>query len=101
LADVVMSYPGARDKTRLEIWFDIHERPEISAWMKSNHCRPGELFHAKHFKPFKGSISIAPGPMTVAQLLDEVALQSGVNYWAVLQWPSSSSRSCHVSVIVW
>jgi hypothetical protein len=102
LADVVVSYPGAQHRTRLEMWMDIHERPEVKAWMKSMNCHPGEEpFHAKNFKPHKGPISIAPGSMTVTHLLDEVALQSGENYWAVLQRSSPMSHSCHVSVIVW
>jgi hypothetical protein len=49
LADVVMDYPGAEEKTRLEIWRDLHLRPEYRAWVASNRCRIVDEYHAKDF----------------------------------------------------
>lgn len=100
LLDVMMAYPGADNKTRQQIWEDIAKRPEVSAWMDSAHCTPGELFQGGEFRSHNGPISIARGDLTVEQLLDEVALKSGDNYWAVLQSPRSGS-SCRVSIILW
>ena len=99
LTDVVMSYPGANDRTREEIWEDLAKRPEVEAWMNSNRCSRGELFNGKEFRRQNDPISIAPGSLTVAQLLDAVAVKSGVNYWAVLQSPPR--KPCQVYVILW
>lgn len=100
LTDVVVSYPGAHNKNRREMWLELAMRPEVSAWMRSSNCRRGDIFHAKQFQGYRGLISIPSGSVTVAQLLDEVAQQSGVNYWAVLQSPLTD-RSCNVFVLVW
>jgi hypothetical protein len=100
LLDVGIAYPGADNKTRQQIWEDIAVRPEVSAWMNSVHCSREELFHGGEFRTHNGPISIAPGSFTVEQLLDDVAVKSGDNYWAVLQSPRSSS-SCRVSIILW
>jgi hypothetical protein len=94
LTNVVISYPGGqtRDMNRMRMWMALHERPEVRAWMKASNCRfGGEPFHAKNFKPHTGPISIEPGRMTVA--LDEVAQQSGENYWAILQRYSPKTHS--------
>jgi hypothetical protein len=99
LIDVVMFYPGADNKTRQEIWEDIGKRPEVVAWMGSNHCSRTELFNGKEFKHHNDPISIAPGSITVAHLLDEVAVKSGVDYWAVLR--SAPGNSCHVNIFLW
>ena len=100
LLDVVMAYPGASKKTRQQIWEDITQRPEVSVWMKSNNCLRGELFHGGEFRVHNDPISIAPGALTVEQLLDDVSLKSGDNYWAVLQSPRSNNP-CRVSIILW
>ena len=100
LVDIQMHYPGADKKTRHEIWDDIANRPEISAWLNSSHCTRQEYFHGKEFKDNNDPISIAPGDMTLKQLLDEVAIKSGDNYWAVLQSPPSGD-SCHIAIILW
>jgi hypothetical protein len=100
LTDGSLSYPGSTNLTRLELWLDLYERPEIRAWMNSTNCRPEGPVPVRQLKPDKRPISIAPGSITVAQLLDEVAHRSGANYWAVLQSPPSR-RLCHVSVITW
>jgi hypothetical protein len=99
LTDVVMSYPGAYNKTREEIWEDIAGRPEISAWMNSYHCSRGELFNGKEFRNHNDPISVEARSLTLAQLLDEVAVKSGVNYWAVLQSPPNSP--CQIYIKLW
>lgn len=100
LLDVVMSYPGADNKTRQQIWEDLANRPEISAWMNSADCTRGELFQGGEFKAHNAPISIPPGEITVRQLLDEVLLKSGQNYWAVLQ-SASSTTSCRIAILLW
>jgi hypothetical protein len=100
LLDVKMSYPGAVRKTRHEIWADLAQRPELSAWMKSAHCSRQEFLQGREFKDNNAPISIPAGNLTLEQLLDQVALGSGANYWAVLQSPQSSD-SCHVAIILW
>lgn len=100
LLDVVMAYPGADNRTRQQIWEDIADRPEVSAWMSSTHCSRGEFFHGGEFKDHNGPIYIPPGTITVEQLLDAVAAKSGGNYWAVLQSPVPSN-SCRVAIILW
>jgi hypothetical protein len=99
LVDVVIFYPGASNRTREEIWQDLAQRPEIAAWMRSNHCSRREFFQGKEFRDHNERISIASGPLSVAQLLDEVAVKSGENYWAVLQSPPGTE--CHVAVMLW
>jgi hypothetical protein len=70
LTDVVVSYPGARNKTRLQMWMDIQDRPEVKVWMESANCRPGgDGFRARNFKPHRGPISIAVGPITVGSII--------------------------------
>jgi len=99
LLDVVMSYPGAAKKTRRQIWDDLGQRPEISAWLESNHCGRFEVFTGHEFSDHNAPISLASGNIRVEQLLDQVATRSGTNYWAVLQ--SESGNSCKVSIILW
>jgi hypothetical protein len=100
LLDVVMSYPGAENKTRQQIWQDIASRPEISAWMGSAHCVRGELFHGGEFRDHNGPFSIVAGSLTLEQLLDDVALKSGDNYWVVVQ-SSRPQVSCQISIMQW
>jgi hypothetical protein len=99
LLDVVMSYPGAVKRSRHDIWEDIAKRPEVRAWMQSSHCTRGELFNGKEFRDHNEPINIQAGSMTVAELLDQVASKSGVNYWAVLQ--SASDSPCSLQIILW
>jgi hypothetical protein len=99
LADVVMDYPGAINKTRKQIWEDIATRPEIAAWLNSNRCSRGELFSGWEFREHNDPISIAPGSIKLSDLLDKVAAQSGVNYWAILQ--SAPGTPCRSYIIVW
>ncbi len=100
LVDVQMHYPGASRKTRHEIWNDLAKRPEISTWLNSAHCTRQEYFQSREFKDNNDPISIAAGDRTLKQLLDEVAIKSGDNYWAVLQAPPSRG-SCHIAIILW
>lgn len=97
LLDVTISYPGAYKKTRQEIWENITDIPEISAWMKSNACSRQQFLNGKEFKKYNDPIYIAPGSMTVRQLLDTVAVKSGSNYWAVLQSPPTTG-DCHITI---
>jgi hypothetical protein len=99
LLDVVMSYPGAAKKTRQQIWDDLGQRPEILAWLESNHCRRSEVFTGHEFRDHNAPISIASESITVEQFLDQVAITSGTNYWAVLQ--SRSGNSCQVGIMLW
>jgi hypothetical protein len=100
LANVVLNYPGASGKERYEIWRTLHTLPEYVSWMKTHQCRPFERIRPLDFKFNDGPIDIAPGQMTVAQLLDQVAKKSGDGFWAVLQSDPSDSF-CRVSVIDW
>jgi len=99
IADVVMSYPGAKNKTRKEIWDDIDKRPEITAWLEANHCERQELLTGKEFSAHNAPISIEAGSMTLVQLLDQTAIKSGENYWAIVQ--SATDKPCQVSILLW
>jgi len=101
LADVVVDYPGAKDESRLDIWRGLHVMPEYRAWMGANHCQTADRFVPKMFKTHRDPISIEPGTMTFAQLLDQVATKSGQNSWSILQVPGSQKQQCHVWVNVW
>jgi hypothetical protein len=98
IASVTMSYPGVENKSREDIWEDIAQRPEITAWLEANQCARQELFGGREFRTNNAPISIDPGTMTLAQLLDQVAVKSGVNYWAISQTPG---KPCQVSIILW
>lgn len=103
LADVVLLYPGAQNQTRMEMWMYFDRAPEVSAWLQSMNCHmAGDGYRAKNFKLYKGPISIPAGPITVGRFLDEIARQSGENYWSVLQISSPGyAKSCAVSVSLW
>jgi hypothetical protein len=94
-----MSYPGAHNKTREELWGDIAKKPEITAWLYANHCERQQLFTGSEFRTHNGPISIDAGSMTVAHLLDQVAIKSGENYWAIVQSPPD--KVCQVSILLW
>jgi len=105
IANVVMFYPGVQDKTRLEIWEDLAARPELKAWLEANHCSRQEILGGGGlFTPGDKSrtrdvrISIDGGSITLAQLLDQVAIKSGKNYWSIVQSPAS--KPCQVSINV-
>jgi|SRR5277367_6278947 len=99
LRNLAISYPGAENKTREEIWEDLANRPEISDWLKSAQCTRQEFFNGKEFKNHNGRISIPPGSVTLSQLLDKAAADSGENYWAILK--SNSDASCRISIHLW
>ncbi|MGA7924437.1 MAG: hypothetical protein WCA20_00405 [Candidatus Sulfotelmatobacter sp.] len=103
LANVAMDYPGAKGATRLEIWRDLHVRPEYRNWMTVNRCVAADHKpFPKDFKFHRDPISIEPGTMTIAQLLDQVALKSGQNSWAILQVPASGpNQPCRVWINAW
>jgi hypothetical protein len=100
LLDAVMNFPGAENKTRHEIWEDLSKQPEILQWLKSNNCLRQEFFIGNEFKLDNDPISIAPGPITVRQLFDDVAVKSGANSWSVLE-SASPDGPCHVSLMLW
>ncbi|HEX4022751.1 MAG TPA: hypothetical protein VHX63_16520 [Acidobacteriaceae bacterium] len=103
LANVVLNYPGAREKNRLQIWTQVRTSPEVKNWLRANRCREIGRFSPYAFLQPKNrpdAISISPGSMTLAQLLDKVATQTGVNFWAVLQ-TAPTAKSCHVSIMPW
>ncbi len=99
LKNLAISYPGAEKKTREEIWEDLANRPEISDWLKSAHCMRQEFFNGKEFRNHNGRISIPPGPVTLSQLLDKVAADSGENYWSILK--TNPDGSCRISIHLW
>ncbi|MGC1361368.1 MAG: hypothetical protein WA826_09350, partial [Silvibacterium sp.] len=99
IGSIVIPYPGADLKTRREIWEDIGELPQMKQWMTLNRCSPRNLMGGWEFKTHNDPISIPPGQMTLAQLLDDVSLKSGSNFWAIVQSPPN--EPCWVSVIAW
>jgi hypothetical protein len=100
LAAVVLAYPGAVDSTRQQIWSNLSELPEVSAWRSANHCIRGEILDGTEFKTHNQPLSIESGSMTVAHLLDLIAIKSGTNFWAILQTPGSSGQ-CRLAINVW
>jgi hypothetical protein len=103
LADVVLAYPGAKKLTRMQIWMQIRESPEVKRWVAANNCIDVGRFGPYAFLRTKNSpdsISIAPGTMTLSQLLDKTATQTGVGFWAILQ-SGPSAKSCKVSIVPW
>ena len=100
LANVALNFPGVSKKRRYQIWLTLRRLPEYVNWMETNQCRPFDRFRPMDFHFDDYPIDIAPGQMTVAQLLDQVAKKSGDGFWAVLQW-DPSGPVCHVSVIDW
>jgi len=99
LADTTISYLGAKSRSRKEIWSDLNKMPEIAAWMNANHCQRQELFNGKEFRAHNAPISIERGTITVSELLDQVAVKSGENYWAILR-SSASETACQVTIIL-
>jgi hypothetical protein len=84
LADVVLAYPGANKKNRMQIWMQIHESPEVKRWVAANNCVDVGRFGPYAFlrvKNSRDSISIAPGKMTLSRLLDKTAAQTGVVFF--------------------
>jgi hypothetical protein len=101
ISAIPISFPGA-SKTRREIWEDLAATPEVNAWLVSNNCSRGEIFGGWEFKDSNGPISIKAGTMTLAHLLDEVAIKSGDNYWAILMSSQSPpEKPCQISILLW
>jgi hypothetical protein len=98
LANLSLNYPGASQKQRFEVWQTLHFLPEYLNWMKTNQCRSFERIRPLDIHFNNAPIDIAPGQMTVAQLLDQVATKSSDGFWAVLQF-DPSEPGCRVSVI--
>jgi hypothetical protein len=103
LANVVLAYPGAKGKNRLQIWMQVRTSPEVKSWLSANGCSEIGSFGPYAFlrpRNRPDAISIPPGSMTLAQLLDKVAAQTGVNFWAILQ-TAPTAKSCRVSIMPW
>lgn len=103
LANVVLDYPGAKDKNRLEIWRQVRRSPEVESWLRAHGCREvGRFSPYAYLRPNHrpDAINIPAASMTLAQLLDKVAVQTGVNYWAILQ-TAPTAKSCQVSIMPW
>ena len=66
LAAEAVSYPGAVDATRKEIWEGIQGLPEVKAWMLSNHCSPLDLLSGNEFRIHNGPINIEPQSLSVS-----------------------------------
>lgn len=100
IAEVVMAYPGAHHKTVEEIWQDLAARPELKAWLDSNHCSRHEIFEEDKFRTRARAvrISIRAGSTTLAELLDRVETKSRENYWSIIQSPPG--KPCEVSIFV-
>ncbi len=99
LGDVEISYPGAQNKTREEVWNDLATIPEINHWMKANDCSRLELMTGKEFKLNNRVVSIEASRMSVSRLLDQVALKSGQDFWEILQTPKG--KPCRLHITVW
>jgi hypothetical protein len=93
---------------------DSYERgPDRRGWRngykpRTLKTRVGELelmvpkdrdLSGREFRNHNGPISLSGGDKTIATLLDEAAVTSRVNYWAVIE--SHRSASCRVTIIVW
>ena len=98
LTDVILAYPGAQNKTRKEISTELVSLAEVKAWMVSNGCSRQEIFSGKEFRANNGPISIAAGNISVSELLDQVVLKSGSNYWSVVE--TRANGACQVSIVM-
>ena len=99
LAAEAVSYPGAVNATRKEIWEGIQGLPEVKAWMLSNHCSPLDLLSGNEFRIHNKPIGIEPQSLSVSQLLDKVALRSGSNSWTIIQSPPGAL--CTITLKAW
>lgn len=99
IANVVIAYPGAHDKTVEAIYWDLGTLPELRAWLRSDHC---SLLHgvigAQLGTWDDRRISIDAGSMRLRELLDRVAIKSGGNYWAIVR-SSAADQQCWVSIL--
>lgn len=104
LAEVVMAYPGADNKTVQEIWDDLAARPELRAWLSSNHCFRQEIISSdggeRPTDYIYRRISIEAGSMTLAQLMDRVAIKSGSDFWKIVWSPSPPGQPCEVGIFM-
>jgi hypothetical protein len=99
VASVVISNSNVQTRTRQEIWDELDARPEIKTWLAENHCTLNEVFNGAPFRTHNTPITISAGTMTLSELLDQVALKSGENYWAIVQSPAG--QECRTSIAVW
>ena len=99
LAAESVSYPGAVNATRKEIWEVIQKLPEVKAWMISNHCSPLDLLSGNEFRIHNEPINIEPQTLSVSQLLDKVALRSGSHSWTIIR--STPGALCTITLEAW
>lgn len=101
LAEVVMAYPGADNKTVQEIWDDLAARPELRAWLSSNRCFRQEIISGDGPTDYHDRrISIEAGSMTLAQLMDRVAIKSGSDFWKIVQSTTPPGQPCEVGIFM-
>ena len=102
IADIAIFYPGVEDVTLGEIWGHFGEIPELKAWLAANNCSypafviGSELYTPPGVKKQIPRFSIDGGPITLAQLLDQIAIKSGENFWAIVQ--TFPEESCVVDI---
>ena len=99
IADVAMSYPGAHDQTLLQVYWGLGSIPELKAWLESHHCSYPDGVITFGNPGRAPTLSVDGGSMTLAQLLDQVAIKSGENYWSIVQTPAG--EPCEVSIHLW
>ena len=99
IADVAMSYPGAHDQTLLQVYWGLGSIPELKAWLESHHCSYPDGVITFGNPGRAPTLSVDGGSMTLAQLLDQVAIKSGENYWSIVQTPPG--EPCEVSIHLW
>jgi hypothetical protein len=104
LADVTLNYPGATNKSRFDIWRNLHNLPEYRAWMDANRCRNVEQPAPRNFMMFGGPpvVTIEPGQLTISQLLDQVTLKSAHYSWSIVQASADDSgHACRIWLNAW
>ena len=99
IADVAISYPGAQDQTLLQVYWGLGAIPELKAWLESHHCSYPDGVITFGNPGRAPTLSVDGGSMTLAQLLDQVAIKSGENYWSIVQTPPG--EPCEVSIHLW
>ena len=74
----------------------------LKAWLAANNCSypafviGSELYTPPGVKKQIPRFSIDGGPITLAQLLDQIAIKSGENFWAIVQ--TFPEESCVVDI---
>jgi hypothetical protein len=98
LLDVQLSLQSSQKATRQEISEGLNSIPEITNWLNSNRCSRDQFTQGGEFRTHNDPISLPARTLTLEELLDEIALRSGSNYWAVLQ--NHTDGACHVTILM-